>query len=272
MNSQAQENPADLRVKGRQLLFRNQVDSAQAIFEYISEKYPDYDKATISSQLADIYFWYKNDSIKAEKKYLEVFATNGIYLLRHSCLELANIYIGKNNFKQALYYLQKAEKDYPHFFTCEAGEWIRKTKLAYQFAQCYAGTNKHDKAVKELTGYVFSDPAQFGHGQQDSLLYMEITRFYVSELKLFMNHEKLKAEWAKATQALIFEIEPYDNEQGKWVTVEGYFIFLGQKVILPTREDFFNEDGGKSYLEYYKRENLMKVFDDLPTYKALNTL
>ncbi|HYG53403.1 MAG TPA: hypothetical protein VD905_21045, partial [Flavobacteriales bacterium] len=82
----SQENPAGLQIKARQYMHTNKIDSACIIFERIRQKFPDYDKAYIFSELAEIYLWYKNDTVKAEQNYLGVLGSNGIYLNRNSCL------------------------------------------------------------------------------------------------------------------------------------------------------------------------------------------
>jgi len=111
----SQENPAGLQIKARQYMHTNKIDSACIIFERIRQKFPDYDKAYIFSELAEIYLWYKNDTVKAEQNYLGVLGSNGIYLNRNSCLQLANIYIGQKKYKLALSYLQKPKKSFPIF-------------------------------------------------------------------------------------------------------------------------------------------------------------
>jgi hypothetical protein len=267
----AQENPADLYRKARMLTYANKIDSALLTYEYIKTNFPDHDKANISNELGQIYLLYKHDTSKATLYYTEILNLNGIYLNRQACLQLANIYIGKKNYKAGLIYLQKAEKEFPHFFICQTGEWTRKTRLAYQFAQCYAGLNQHKKAIQELTHYMFNEPSNFGYTTQDSLEYLRAVDFYIHELRINFPLNKLKAEWAKALNELVFETEA-GSVNRNWIDINCHFTFLGEGIKFPEQEDFFNNEDGQSYLEYYDRNRLMKIMEVVPAYKALNAL
>lgn len=119
---------------------------------------------------------------------------------------------------------------------------------------------------------MFDDPARFGFSEQDSTEYVRMVAFYIDQLKSYLPGTRLKTQWTEALNNLVFETKVNQGNSGKWVTTYGSVYFLGEKISIPEQEDFFNEQDGKSCLEYYSREQFLKLLDRFPAYNALKDL
>lgn len=269
VHASAQQSPSEMESWARQYLYKNKPDSALYAFGELRQKYPDFDKEYISNELGDIYLYYKKDTAKAAVNYLDALKGKGNYVCRKSCLSLASVNIGKKKYKEALSFLDLAEKEYPHFKICNAGEWERKTRLAYQYALCYGGMGNAKKAVSCLTQYMFCPASEFGYSEYDSTEYMKIAGFYLNELKKAYKTEQLKKEWDNALGKLVYKSWDEGSADDIWKKVDCHFEFFGEKVTL-MNGGYKVESATPGFAASYSKGGILDWFSESPTYKALN--
>ena len=212
---------------------------------------------------------------------------------RMTCHSLADLYLEQNNYRSALNYLELAEKKYPHFKVCSAGEFERETTLNYKFAQCYGSLYQLDKAIKCLTPYVFHQNDNY---LLDSLKFQEISEYYLNLLLQKYQNSYLKSHLNSTVNYMFYEEgwENPDKKQRRRLTynlkhIDFYRVycsinFLEEEIILidnayrdiHSKEAHSKNDSlrnsipvmGKFYSEEYFKNYLMEV----PIIKLINAL
>lgn len=194
------------------------------------------------------------------------------YAERAACHELMDICMAEGNYSQALAYLKLAERKFPHFRVCGAGEFERKVTLTYKFAQCYEKLNQLDSAIKYMSPYVFAKTEDL---TLDSLDYINMIEYYYTILKQQYSECELKSALDDALQRAYykktFDSESYRSDpKYKNYLVDCHIEFLGIRITLESSGYEANSWGGEPVLVYTK-DYLLKHFTETPLYKMIQT-
>ncbi len=189
---------------------------------------------------------------------------------RSACHVLVDIFMAEGNYSKALDYLKLAERKFPHYRICGAGEFERKVTLTYKFAQCYEKLNQLDSAIKYMSPYVFAKTEDV---TLDSLDYINTIEYYYTILKQKYSECELKSSLDAAVQKAYykktFDFESYRSDpKYKNYVVECYIEFLGNRITLENSGYEANSWGGEPVLVFTK-DYLLKYFTETPLYKKI---
>jgi tetratricopeptide (TPR) repeat protein len=249
-------------------------DSALIYYQKLIQKPKFSNDPYYLKQIGDCYS-HLNLPSKAKENYLKCVqdASAGLLSPKRDCsLQLAEVYISEIKYDSALYYIQLAEKQWPHLRICSAGEFERETQINYKFAICFNGTGQLDSAIKYITPYAFSASDRL-EPFVDSTEYKKIVDFYLTLLGKNNSDQEIKNEFHRAVDNLTY-IKELDKEskekypEDNWYNVNCYLDIFGERITLVDGGYEATSWGGEP-VKAYSKESLIETLKESVAFREI---
>lgn len=169
---------------------------------------------------------------------------------RHrACVFASTIYFEKEDYEQALYYLELGDTTYPYLHFCGNEYAANDVHTALRFAEIYEKLNKPDEAIAKLLPEVFVTLAN------NSKIIAELSR-------LLKDKKGLKQELDKALNAMYTKTEVTERH----TYIRYYFTFLGAEIYVPGSTSYKEEN------EVFDKKNGIKEIKQTEFYQMISKL
>lgn len=255
-------------------LNKKQFDSSLFYYQEINRQFPNISPTYINNQIANCYL-KSGDTTNAELFYLRCLSLDRsldslsyFQFQTTACYALSSIYYNRKQFRDALTFLDYTKKIYrPLRRECQGlhGGYEGRLTFAYSKSQCYYGLNMKDSAISELAPVIFRPGRDV---YLDSLLYEEMTQYFVSTVIEVLGTKNARTELQRAINNIIYK-PTYDYSQKIIMcSVDCFIIFAKTKI---------NLDPGAACQVYRNGEvpgfllknTLLKEFMDSPAYNYI---
>lgn len=269
----AQSSPSHLWNKAFDFyLNKKQFDSSLFYYRQLNQQFPNVSPTYINNQIASCYL-KSGDITTAESFYLRCLSLDrnldslGSFQTT-ACYALSNIYYNRKQFRDALTFLDYTKTKYrPLRRVCQGlhGGYESRLTFAYRKSQCYYGLNMKDSAISQLAPVIFRPREDV---YLDSLLYEEMTQYFVNTVIEVYGRINARTELQKAINSVIYNPTYDDNRKIIMFSVDCFITFANTKINL--------DPGGACQVykkgevpSYFSKDTLVKEFMDSPAYNYI---